>query len=418
LFLLTDNSSLTTSALTYLTRIFIFISIFLLVLGCAQRETDIGAGAITGVPSDTFIVVSGTATASASWTPEFTNGYGPSLEVGNALGLFAFFAIRFDPATDLPDSVLVDEMSIRFHRNRVWPDDAAGLQVRVREITESWEEEDLVPGSLPNRESYPILDSILVSATDTFFTFDVPAAVWSKWLAGDTTTYGLLFEPRSSDAFIEFYSSEPLGTDETLYPILQVEGTWWTEDDDGNWTDTTLSVDLTAIDDAYLVIDSTIRPPDRLFVSQGIAGRSALLFPIDTLLVNYTRSVSRAILRVWADTLDPAQITYEGQNILFKNGFLDDTNWVAHSTEPDSFNLGLESSSSGTWDATNTIFSLDVTSMVSNWFSEPTRNGGVQILASNELSFIARQVFYNHLAADSTKHPRLEIWLTESSYSY
>ena len=121
-------------------------------------------------------------------------------------------------------------------------------------------------------------------------------------------------------------------------------------------------------------------------------------------------------MHLYADTLDPAAVTYSGQNILFTPGFLNDTSWIAHSTESDSFHLGYESGTVGTWDASNTEYILDVSGAVADWVANPAHNGGLQVFASDETSFLARQVFYSPSANDPSKRPKLIIWYTESSY--
>jgi hypothetical protein len=164
------------------------------------------------------------------------------------------------------------------------------------------------------------------------------------------------------------------------------------------------------------VLDTAPRRPERLFVTQGMPGRGALYFPLDSLSSQFMREVNRAELHLYADTLDPYAVTYSEQNLLFTHGFLTDTSWIAHPAARDSFHLGYESSTVGTWDATSTEYVLDVSGAVADWVANPAHNGGLQIIASDETSFLARQVFYSPLANDTSKRPKLIIWYTESSY--
>ncbi|HEY3294176.1 MAG TPA: hypothetical protein VGL38_01925 [bacterium] len=408
--------------------LFLLSLISLLVLGCAQRETDIGSNAITGTTENKFAILSGHPTHSTDWHPPFTNGYGTSLEIGDAKNLFAFTAIRFDATTGLPDSVRVDSMEIRLYRGKVWPTTGfPGLQVRIREIPNSviWTQGTLIPGSLPGRESYPILDSVLASATDTFLTIPIknPQEMWHKWHADSGK--GLVIEPRSDQpgghgGFIEFYSHEiPSGVHPEYAPALIIHGS-------ARVNDSTFSPDTTvtagALHDAYLVIDSTdINEPDahheHLLVTQGMAQRAALYFPLDTVVTNFSRAVSRAELHMFADTTSPLMIRYTGENVLLKHGFLNDTTWVAH---PDSLQLnselGPEASTNGTWDVTSSEFILDVTGAVATWISNPARNGGLQFFASDELNTLEREVFFGADAVDVNKRPKLYIWYTEISH--
>lgn len=385
-----------------------FAVIFAIIVfgGCTQRETDIGAGAIIGIPADDFVIRSGTATMVRDWNPDFSSGNSTSLEIGTARGLYTFAAIRFNAETGLPDSFRVDSVYLRLTRNRTWGElGVIGIQVRVREITESWTENLLTPGSLAGRESFPPVDSLLVEFSgDSLHTWRVPDSLWSRWIAGDTTTRGVALEPKSIGGFVEFFSSESGNKG----PHLRIYGREWYRANDV-WTDTAWVTDRYATHDGFLTLDSTGRQPDRFFLSQGHAGRAALFFPVDSLLRG-TRAVNRAELRIYADTSHSAAILPVGANVLYKDGLLTDSVWV---TNPDSFATGLENSVSGRWDSTNQVFTMNVTSPVADWFANSGRNFGLQILASNELGFLARQVFYSHLADDSTKHPRLIIWLTE-----
>jgi len=412
-----DYSSLNPLPLATRTALLACLSVFLLFSGCAQRETDIGSGAITGQPSDSFVVdTTVVATASADFHPRVTNGYGPSLEVGDALGLYAFFAVQFNLPAGLPDSVQLDTVRLRLRLNHVWPaSGVAGLRVRIREITVPWQEDSILVEMLAGRESFPLLDSLRIGTADSLFYWDVPPLIWQRWLAGDSTSTGLLFEPIESGSFLEFYSAEPRGTDATLPPVVQIRGRRWNLVD-SVWQDTTLSSDLTAWEDAYGVLDTTPRRPERFFVTQGMPGRAALYFPLGSLSSQYRREVNRAELHLYADADTSDAVTYAGQNILFTHGFLNDTAWIAHATERDSFHMGYESGTVGTWDATNTEYTLDVSGAVADWVANPAHNGGLQIIASDETSFLARQVFYSQMANDATKHPKLIIWYTETSY--
>ena len=387
----------------------------LALCGCTQRETDIGAGAITGVPEPDFTIVEAVADTSANWAPDFSNGYGPSLQFGDTSGWFAFFAVKFDLESSLPDSFRCDTMWLRLHRNRVWPEEGVpGVQIRIREITESWEEGDLVPGTLPGRLSYPEVDSFLVSADDTFFVMGIPASIRSKWLANDTTSQGLLFEPRSTGAFIEFYSSEPLATRADLPPALFLEGREYELDADSAWTDSAWTQQVAPSDDAYLVLDSAPTEPGRFHISQGYAQRSAIHFNLSTLGLDYTNLANRAELTLFADTSNAAIITYRGQNMIFNHGVMEDRAWLSDSSV---FNGGVEMSfsvSNGSWDSTNTIYTMNASGAVANWIANPNENYGLQAFASSESQQLGRTVFHSAQSEDSLKRPRLKIWLTES----
>jgi hypothetical protein len=407
-----------------------FILLALLVVaGCAQRETDIGSNAITGLPGDRFAVTADTATHGTDWKPPFTNGFGTSLEVGDASSLFAFFVLRFEVVTGLPDSVLPDALTLHLtNTGKSWPEFFPGLQVRIREIPDSvkWTEGVLLPGSLPGRESYPLLDSTVAGATDTTLVVSLSdaAGLWSRWRAEGDSSGGLLIEARSDfpggrGGFVEYYSHE----NSTIGPpSLSVHGQAFSGD-------SLLSADTTlltyATNDGYLVIDSTdINPTTlaahqkRLLVTQGMAQRTALYFPLDTLLQSFPRSVNRAELHLFADTTNALEIRYPGQDMVLKNGFLNDSTWISHSDSLQlSRLLGSESIAVGDWQASSSELVFDVTTAVASWVENPASNGGLQILSAEELDFLSREVFYGPDADSLNKRPKLYIWFTESSYS-
>lgn len=391
------------------------LGLFLLFTGCAQRETDIGANAIVGLPTDAFKVDTATATASADFDPQFSNGYGPSLQVGEARGLFAFFALRFNLPAGLPDSVALDTVRLRMHTNRIWPSSGGStLLVLIRSITDSWTEDSILVRALaPHRQDYDTVAVLLINPIDSLFYWDVPASLWERWRAGDSSAMGLLFEPQDTGRFWEFYSAEPRGTDPLLPVQLQVRGTRWDSTDSG-WNDTTLYVNLTPSADAYAVIDQTPRSPDKLMITQGAARRMALHFTLDSLSSPFTHAVNRAELHLFAAP-DSATIGYSDQNILFNHGLMKDTSWIVNPTIADSFHTGYESGTVGTWNATSSEYILDVSGVVADWIAYPSGNGGLQVFADDESSFLARQVFYSHLA-DPDKKPKLIIWYTESSH--
>ena len=92
-------------------------------------------------------MTSDTATHGTDWRPPYTNGYGTSLEIGDAAGLFSFVAIRFEVTSGLPDSVIADSLVVRLTNTyKVFPEFLPGLQVRIREIPDSvaWKEGQLL----------------------------------------------------------------------------------------------------------------------------------------------------------------------------------------------------------------------------------------------------------------------------------
>jgi hypothetical protein len=407
---------LTTPLLFYRFSIILAILSLLLLGSCTQRETDIGANAIVSLPADSFKITSDTASYSTDWIPHYTNGLGASLEVGDAKGLFAYTVVRFDVFSGIPDSIIVDSLVVHLYRNRVWPGPGLpGTQVRVREIPDSatWTENDLIPGKFAGREQFPVLDSLALGETDTVLTYQIrdPQSVWQRWRAD--TSMGLIIEPRFGGGFIEFYSREAASA---YVPYLFIHGRAL-RTSDTTWVDS--SFVSQASGDGYLVLDSTAHSPGRFFIAQGHAVRGALYFSMDsTLIGNFRRSVNRAELRIYADTTDAAEIRFSTSNMLIKHGLLSDSTWISHAdTLLSSLVVGSESSNLGIWDSTSTEVRIDVSGAVANWVANPSQNGGLQVIAYNELgTLLSREVFFGPQADDPTKRPRLYIWFTDTSH--
>jgi hypothetical protein len=238
----------------------------------------------------------------------------------------------------------------------------------------------------------------------------VPESLWNHWIAQDSSTWGLLIEPRSSGTLYGFYGSEKFDSSGSLGPTLEIYGVQRILRD-SVWTDTTLFVRQSAVHDAYLAINSVVLDSTRLAISQGFPQRAALYFPLDSIVaVNFSRVVNHAELQFWADRSNPDTLLYSDVGLLYKDGTMANRNWL---TEPDSARAGLVAISSSAFNSTNEFIQFDVTSTVAFWVANPDSNTGIQVLATEENGHLTRQVFYSPLSEDSTKRPRLKIWLTE-----
>ncbi len=381
---------------------------FWLISGCAQRETDIGIDAVNNTGKDVFTEISGTATLGVKWNPNVTNGRGLSLQVGEAADFYAFFAMQFNPAAALPESVRVDSMVLKLTRNRLWPEtNAPDLQVRIREIEEHWTQDSLLAGALPGRLGYPILDSLLIPASEINFSYTVPESLWAQWVARDSSTWGLLFEPKSIGTLLDFYSGNVVA--DSLRAVLEIHGVQWRQTDSA-WTDTTLFVRQSPEHDAFLATSSAVCDSSRLCLSQGFPQRAALYFPLDSVTSVFHRSVAHAELYLYADTLHAANMLYSSVGLAYKEGTIMGSAWM---TNPDSAKGNLVATASTTFN-TLTMIKFDVSWIVSGWVSNPVSNTGFQVLTSEENGHLTRQVFYNsHPSVPDSLRPRLKLWLTE-----
>ena len=404
--------------------------------GCAQRESGVGSDAITGVPEQDFVKIEGTATASAEWIPELSNGLGNSLQVGEASDFRTFSVLRWDPAAVLPDSYVVESVVIKMTTGRVWPSTTDStvfvpdLRMIVRDIPEEWEEDELIPGSLADFEEFEILDTILVEAeSDDSVFYELPFELWQKWVdeslarsdedtVSTLTSFGLLLQPENDDVIIEFLSSEggSLGDDETgsTAPVLRMQGTRWDLEDDV-YVSSDLYLEQLPEDDAYLVIDSAEPEEGCMYISAGYPQRGLVYFPLDSLAQYTERLVARAEFHVFADPDNPLTMIYPGTGINFKTGSLKDDEWITYPDSIENVELRFVGTDAVALDADNILLKFDVSGIVSGWLADPSTNGGLQIQTSGEDQFLARQVFHNHLTEDETKRPQLLIWYVEPS---
>lgn len=404
--------------------------------GCAQRDSGVGIDAITGVPQQDFIAISGTATTSAEWISEVSNGRGNSLQVGDASHFRALSALRWDPAAALPDSYEVESVKIKLTTSRIWPSTSdttiyvPDLRMIVREIPEEWYEDELIPGSLADYESFEIIDTILVEAeSDDSLFYDLPFDLWQKWvdesLAQDDedtvstlTSWGLLFEPENTGVIVEFLSSEggSLGDDEygSTAPVLRMEGTRW-DLEDTVYVSSDLFLEQLPGNDGYLTEDSAEPQPGRMIVSAGYPQREVVYFPLDSLAQRTELLIARAEFRVYADPDDPLTMIYPNTGINFKTGSLTNNDWVNEPDSIESVTLRFVGTDAVALDADGILLKFDVTGIVSGWMADPTANGGLQVQSSGENQFLSRQIFHNHETEDETKRPQLFIWYVEPS---
>lgn len=393
------------------------VLIWLLVLfagGCAQRESDVGDAAIPVIPGGTEGRTEIYATRSAEWDTDFSTGRGQYLQIGQAAGYTAVSALRFEPSSILPDSYAIDTARIRFRVDRVFPnpEEAPDLRMLIRKITEPWDEDSLVEGVLPNRASYPVIDTLLLPTDASTDTANIPTAYWmvpdsvlNQWITDDSTNYGILLEPENSGMIVGVQSAEGA----TNYAVqLELLGTQFPESLDyaaTDWGDT-----LFAMDDAYQAVDSSVAIPGRLRVAQGAYRRALMYFPLDGVAANPLRTVVRAWLHVFVDPQAANSLTYTGSNFVYKDGTLQDTLWFA---DPDSAKLDLIASSSTVFEADNIELAFEVTNSLAGMVGQPWSNSGFAIEATQESDVLSRQYFYAHDSEVDSLRPRLEIWWVE-----
>jgi hypothetical protein len=274
---------------------------------------------------------------------------------------------------------------------------------------------------------------LIESVIDDSFSYELPEEIWRKWIAEEIadleddsvstiTSFGLLFQPINEGVMVELRSSEggATGNDESSYtaPVMQISGTEWTLEDTV-WVSSDMVKLQKAVHDGYLTIDRSVTAPGRFHVSSGYPQRELLYFPLDTLEAYRDRVITRAELRVFADSTDQNNLYYNQSSLGFQNGLgfrsgsIETDDWVSDPDSIETLKLRFISVSSSYFYRDRV--DLDVSGIVADWIANPGTNGGFQLQSGGENQYLTRIVFHNHETSDSTKLPQLVIWYAQPS---
>lgn len=387
----------------------------LTLLGCAQRETDVGSASIPVAPGGREGKSYVNATRSAEWDLDLSPGRGTVLQVGESQDFNVVSAIRFEPVSVLPDSYVVDTARIRFRVDQVYPGrgNAPDLRMLIKQITEPWNEDALRDSTLPNRSEYQVIDTLLLptnevlgdSTLPTPVYWTVPDSIFQQWLLDDSLNHGLLLEAENPGVIVGIQSAEGA----TAYTIqLEMVGRQFPED--SNFTAVAWSDTLLPEDDGYLATDSSDSLANRLRISQGSYRRALLYFPLDSITSNPLRTVVRAWVHLYADLSVPSSLVYQGSNFLYKDASLIDTSWFV---VPDSATQNFIALNSTAFQSDNIEISFEVTNSLAGMVGNPAINGGYSIQGSLESDVLSRQYFHAHNSEVDSLRPLLEIWWVE-----
>jgi len=386
-----------------------------MLAGCAQRESDAGSSAIPVIPEGTEGQTIIAATRSAEWDADLSPGRGSTLQIGEAQAFKVVSAMRFQPKDALPDSFALDTARIRFRVDQVYPSrgNAPDLRMLIKQITEFWDEDSLREDALPNRDSYPVLDTLLLptgiltndSTLPPVVYWNLPDSVWQSWLVDDSLNFGILLEAENHDVIVGVQSAEG-ATDYIAH--LELIGTQFPED--SGFAAVPWNQIVVPFDDGYLATDLSDSLPGRLRISQGSYRRGLLYFPLDEVTANPLRTVVRAWIHLYADLNAPNSLTYPGSNYLYKDASLMDTLWFQY---PDSARQNFVAVSSSVFQVDNQEIAFEVTGTMAGIIGRPETNGGFSIQATLESDVVSRQYFHGHDSEVDSLRPRLEIWWVE-----
>lgn len=408
----------------------LIIAVFLLT-GCEQKDSAVGSDLAPGL-NDIFpeeVILD--PVASAFYYELATTGDSDFLYVGRGQGYEAYSLIRFNPYTAVPDSYLVDSITVSLYLDSVIVPDAVDpmlIEVIPVNYVQTWAEigvtwDDIDAAQLP--EPVASVEIPAGSSVETEYSFipygsdsskrDSLIRAWEEASSGTKTLHynnGLILKSdKTTDHMVRFRSSEHDSTAQrpALEMFITVIDT--TGETDSTYADTVL---LNAISDAFIVQDSAVLDSTFLYLGNAVAYRNILRFDVDSLisydiLPSYGLGVHRAQVTLHADTTSEFNFGQITGTFTFE---MSDLSWQEDPlTAPYEFGTFQ---SPVFYDEETATLTLNLTDMVYDWIRYPGTNQGFVIRTSAPLADIARTVFYGIDAPDSLR-PRMSIIYLENS---
>jgi len=402
----------------------LLLIVLLLLIGCAQKDSAVGSSLAPGLneiyPQDTTLY----AWATNFLQAQATTGSSPFLYLGRDAGYDADALLKFNPATALPDSYLVDSLIVKLYLDSILANEGSDLPVSVAllnrsyswfEIGVTWENLDPQATSRylyldPDQYGNSIASFQIPSAAadSDSFAFYLPSPdsllrAWESAGAGGKTLHfnnGLyLLSDKSQDFLVRLASAE--NSLVSRRPRLEI---YLTAIDTSDTITTTSAWDtlLYAGADAFIAQSSTPLDSSYLYLGNAVACRSLVLFDVENLLPGYGTAVQRAEIILHADTTHP--LNYDG----ITSGFylqMQDSSWM---TNPDEALTQSGSPILAIYDSESAKLVLNITSTVYDWITHSEINYGVMIKSANEYYDLSRTVFYGSGAPDSLR-PQLRV---------
>jgi len=394
-----------------------------LIIGCTQKDSTVGSEITGGLDNPQEIIVD--PYKAAFYQTEATTGASPYLLVGNYESYETAALMKFVPTAALPDSYAVDSAAIIVYIDSMYNSDPIFIDVIPVNMSQEWSEIGVTWSELDSLElgdpisSFEVnsgLDSISIllpqpvdPIADSIFA-DSLIRAWDLANSGEKTLYynnGLYLKATGSVTnLVQLASAEY--SDATHQPRLEMYITAY------DTTDTTGTYPLQdtlfvySASDAFVATDNAgIDDSTKLYLGNALAFRSLLYFDIAGLLPTYGVGIHRAEVILHADMEDP-------QNIGAIDGAfhlrLGDTTWF-ESPENAALTFG-DVPILSVYDDEDGLLTMNVTSFVYDWITEPESNFGFMVKSYDEYLNIARTVFYGIDAPDSLK-PKLRILYVE-----
>ena len=402
------------------------LTLALILSGCAQKDSAVGSDLAPGLndiyPQDTTLY----PVAANFYQTQATTGSSPFLYLGHDQGYDADILLKFNPATALPDSYLVDSLVVKLYLDSIITAESASLPVSVLLLNRNytWYEIGVTWNNLLANPVYRYLPLDTAQFGDPIAAFDVSSAAadsdsitftlpspdsllraweWVGTTGSKTLHYnnGLyLLSDKSQNFLMRFKSAE--NTNVARRPkLLMYLSVVDTSDTTGALPQDTVLFIYAGADD-FIAQSTTTLDSSYLYLGNAAACRSLLLFDVEDLFPTYGVAVQRAEVVLHADTTNALNYGQIASAFFLE---MQDSTWLDHPdsalTEPGLAYPVVFNADAGT-------LTLNLTDAVYNWIRNPGTNQGMMIKSSAEYYDLSRTVFYGPSAPDSLR-PYLRI---------
>jgi hypothetical protein len=381
------------------------------ISGCAQKDSAVGSDLAPGLndvlPQEMLLYPAATNFFSTS----VTTGSSPFLYLGHTQGYNADALLKFDPYSSLPDSFQADSLVVKLFLDSLISSEAAEQAVSVYFINRSqtWSEIGVTWDNLDSLQlgdpfAQFVVSSAAADSDSVSFQLPAPDSLLHAWVSagsGDKTLHfnnGIyLLSDKNIDFMTRFASAENGSV--LLRPKLEMYIRVFEADttEPGGYAQTDTMLYLYAGADAWIAEDFGSSDPAYLYLGNGAAFRSFLLFDLEDRLPTYGIAVQRAEIVLHADTLNAANLGRISSAFYLA---MADTSWIE---DPENATAQATSPVIASYNSTAARLTLNLTGMAYDWIRNPGTNYGVMIKSTNEFYDLSRTVFYGANAPDSLR---------------
>ncbi len=379
--------------------------------GCAQKDSAVGSDLAPGLndvfPQEMLLYPSATNFFSTS----VTTGSSPFLYLGHTQGYDADALLKFNPYSSLPDSFQADSLVIKLFVDSLISNVGGEQTVSIYCVNrgQTWNEIGVTWDNLDSLQLGDPIAQFLVSsaASDSdsvSFQLPAPDSLLHAWVSagsgGKTLHFNngiYLLSDKSIDFMTRFASAENGSV--LLRPKLEMYVKVFDADttEPGGYAQTDTMLFLYAGADAWIANDFGSPDPAQLYLGNGAAYRSFLLFDLENLLPAYGVAVQRAEIVLHADTTNAANLGKISSAFYLA---MVDTSWIG---DPENASTQATSPVIASYNSTSARLTLNLTNIAYDWIRNPGTNHGVMIKSTNEFYDLSRTVFYGTSAPDSLR---------------